>query len=310
MRPTRFHSAIMTAALFSLSLSFAVHAGSAASDEARPKGQDVDEIITNAKMRAQTGSKSKYSISTGASYSGGSLARPFGVTRPNITGGTGSTDFSSASASIGGRYAITTTSALSLGIGGRMITPLLGLALPDGYHGNKFDVDSPALSYQYLYRWLGIQSALGVGENFVTTSDLRKRGYVTSVSVSQNNVYDFKDNGFTIGVSTYINAGYFDRNDPVDKMGQSDYGLGLTPALEYRLSARSSLHLDSNILSFEHLRSTRGNFTFQKDSVTQNFGFGYAVTRDFFVSPGLAFRISNLRLDSTIWSIGCNLNIF
>ena len=279
-------------------------------DPSSPKGPDVDEIITNAKLRAQTGSKSKYSISTGLSYSGGSLARPFGITRPNITGGTGSTDFSSLGTSVSGRYALTTTSALSAGIGGRMITPVLGLAKPDGYGGNKFDVDSPGISYQYLYRWSGIQSAFGVSETFVTVSDLRKRGYVTSWGISQNNVYDFKDNGFTIGVGTYVNIGYFDRNDAADRATQSDYSMGLTPALEYRFSSNASVHFDTNLFTFEHLRSYTHAYSFQRDSVTQNFGFGYAVTRDFFVAPGVSFAVSNLRLSATTWSIGCNLNLF
>src|SRR4051812_43788080 len=55
-----------------------------------PAGKDVDEILTNAKMRAESGSKSKYSLATAFSYSGGSIERPLSDHVPNLADATGS----------------------------------------------------------------------------------------------------------------------------------------------------------------------------------------------------------------------------
>lgn len=57
-------------------------AGTAATGE-----KDADDVITNAKLRAESGSKSKYSISTAMNYNGSTLEKPFNEKRPNITSG-------------------------------------------------------------------------------------------------------------------------------------------------------------------------------------------------------------------------------
>src|SRR5690606_25493408 len=48
------------------------------------KGDDIDQEITNRKLRAETGSKSKYSISTDWTYNGGTIKDPGSDVRPNV----------------------------------------------------------------------------------------------------------------------------------------------------------------------------------------------------------------------------------
>ena len=50
---------------------------------------DVDEVITNKKMRAESGSKSKWSIGTSLNYSGSTVKAPLKPSRPNIAAGAG-----------------------------------------------------------------------------------------------------------------------------------------------------------------------------------------------------------------------------
>ena len=47
-----------------------------------PVQEDIDNEITNARMRAESGSKSKHSISASLGYNGGSLNDAFSKTRP------------------------------------------------------------------------------------------------------------------------------------------------------------------------------------------------------------------------------------
>src|SRR2546421_684249 len=46
--------------------------------------EDVDDIITNHQLRAESGSKSRWSLASTLTYEGGSLETPLAEDRPNI----------------------------------------------------------------------------------------------------------------------------------------------------------------------------------------------------------------------------------
>jgi hypothetical protein len=273
-----------------------------------PKGQDVDTIITNKKLRAETGSKSRYSISTSFGYSGGTLNQPFGETRPNITGAAGTTDFPSLGGSVSGKYAFTTQSAVLGGVGMRWVAPLAGTKTPEGYHGSRVDADNPYIVYQYLYNWFGLQSSVSLQETFITATDLQRKGFVTSWGLGQNSVYEIGDTGISVGFNTFVGLAYF--NDNRFRSEQSDYSFAWSPAIEYRLSDRLNVRLDSGLINYQHIRSEGSPWTFRRLDITQNLSLGYSVTRDIYVSPGVSFVLGNLRADRTTWSVGANINLF
>jgi len=89
-------------------------------------GEDVDETLTNAKLRAETGSKSRFSIATAFSYDGGSLNAPLAAKRPNVQGVTGATTVADLNGTINAKYNITQKDSLLVGGGLRWVTPLQG----------------------------------------------------------------------------------------------------------------------------------------------------------------------------------------
>jgi hypothetical protein len=287
-----------------------MHRPSESGEQAVQNADDIDAIITNQRMRAESGSKSKYSVSTSFGYSGGSLTRPFGEKRLNITGGTGSTDVTALSGNISGKYNMSTRSSIFAGVGVRWITPLQGTRVPGDFHGDKIDVDNPNVSYQYLYRWLGVQSSLNLNETFFTASNLVRQGFLTSWGFGQNNVYDFDGSRFSLGIYSYLGLAAYNKNDRDLLSGQSDYSWGFLPAVEYRLNDQLSLRASTNLFIYEHLRSEPRSLTLRRQEVTQSLGVGYALRRDIFLSPGVSFVASNLRWDRTIWSLGANINLF
>lgn len=276
----------------------------------KPEGQDIDTIITNPKLRAETGSKSRYSLSTSLGYAGGSLHDTLGEKRPNITGATGSTDFPALNGSVSAKYNINTTNSIFGGIGVRWVAPLAGTETPKGYNGNRVDADNPYFIYQYVYNMAGLQSSVQLRQTFITTSDLRNRGFVTSWGLGQNSVYEIGTSGISVGFNTYVGLGYFDKHTEELKGGQSDYSWAFSPAIEYRLSDKLNLRADTNLFVYEHIRSQRNAWTFRRQDVSQNFGIGYAVARDIYVSPGVSFVLGNLRADRTTWSLGATVNMF
>jgi hypothetical protein len=274
----------------------------------QPPGQDVDQLITNKKLRAETGSKSQYSIATGFGYSGGSLEKPLSVHRPNIAEGTGATDVANAGASISGKYAITSTKAILAGTGVRWMTPLQDT--PSDYTGDKVDVDNPYLIYQYLYKWLGVQSSAQAQVTYFTATNLVRDGYVSTFGLSQNNVYAIPETRLSLGVFAYTGLGYFDKDTAQAKANQSDYSVGVLPFLEYQISDRLNIRTQSNLGVYQHIRNQPDAWTFQQQKVTQNIGLGISITRDFYLSPGIDFLIGDIRSNRTTVSLGGNLNLF
>src|SRR5690606_16490271 len=80
---------------------------------AKPQ-EDIDTEITNKKLRAELGSKSKWSIKTAFSYSGASVERPMAQIRPNYRAGADVPGLTSISGSIGIKYALSVRDSLSL----------------------------------------------------------------------------------------------------------------------------------------------------------------------------------------------------
>ena len=271
--------------------------------------EDVDRLITNPKMRAETGSKSRFSLSSSLFYSGGSLNQPFGERKPNISGAPGTTDFPSLGGTVAGKLNINARHSLFGGVGVRWVAPL-SLHRPTDYSGNIFDADTPYLTYQYLYRLGGLQSSLQLRESWTTTSDLRRLGYVTSWGISQYSVYEFGASGLSAGFNTWIGLGYFDRDELQYKALQSDYSWALAPFLEYRLSDRLNLRLDTNLFVYDHMRSMGNALTFRRQSVTQILSLGWSVTRDIFISPGISLSLERLSLARTTWSVSSSVNLF
>ena len=270
---------------------------------------DVDEIITNKQLRASTGSKSRLSLALGLNYSGGSLNAPLSEDRPNISGGTGATDFASAGGSVSVKYNLTARQALLGGIGVRLISPLQGTSTPQGYNGDKMDASNPYLNYQYIYKVAGIQSVVQASATFFTQSDLVREGFVMSLGLSQNNIYEFGHSGFSVGSSYYVGTGFYNQNDPVSLSEQSDYSFGISPYVEYQITEMVNFHTGWS-WTFEHIRNQPSGNTYRQDLVTQNLGFGFSITRDIFLYPNIAFMPNNIRADSTLVALGANINIF
>jgi len=286
-------------------LSFKIYAQDG--DSTAVETVDTDAIITNIKMRAESGSKSKYSLAFSLGYNTGGLEKPFDEKRPNLSGAAGATEFTSLNGSFSGKYTFDAQRSFFAGFGARWITPTEAKA-PPGF--DKVDADNPYVRYQYLYRWYGIQASLGLLQTLYTNSNLLKNGYVTQTSISQYNAYDFGGSKFSIGFIPYLNLGFFDKDTPQAKTTQSDYGFGMTPFIEYRVNDWINLHTNSNPLSFEHLRSNSGAHTYNRQTVIQTLAVGFALTRDVYLSPGVEWMVADPRIDRTRTWISATINIF
>ena len=272
-------------------------------------GDDIDETITNKKMRAETGSKSKYSFSSQLNYIGGSIDKPFAADRPNIAGMTGTTDAALLGGQLSGKYNISSSKSLLAGVGVRWISPLQGSSVPSGYTGKKVDADNPYLIYQYLYKWAGVQSAMQISPTFYTDSNLVNDGYVTTLAISQNNIYEIGHSGLSLGLYLLAQTGYYNKNTPQAEANQSDFTINVDPFIEYQLTDKANIRTVTNLWNYEHARNLAAN-TYIFDKVYQSVGLGYALTRDIFLYPNIQFLPDDIRADRTNLALNTIINLF
>lgn len=284
-------------------------------------GQDVDELITNNLLRAQTGSKSRWSLSSNLDYSGGSIQKPLAEDRPNIASTTGDTPKASINGTISGKYNISAVNSLSAGVGVRWIAPL-STGSPKNYNGDRVDAVNPMLTFQHLYKWSGIQSVLAVEPIYYTESNLVKQGYEYLLYVSQDNVLEIGHSGLSLGVSVSGQFGTFNKTGPLGSKNdqdnyiddlrtvQADYVFGLSPILEFAFNDTYNFRTVTNIWNFEHMRSFSSPNKYVNDTITQSVGLGISVTRDVFIYPNVQFLPENIRSDRTNVAVNTNINLF
>lgn len=272
-------------------------------------GKDIDEEITNTRMRAEAGSKSRYSIAAQLAYLGGSFEKPIDKERPNITNAAGRTDAALLGGQISGKYSFDSARSLLLGAGVRWISPLQGSAMPESYHGSKVDADNPFMIYQYLYKWSGIQSAFQVQPIMITKSNLRKVGSVATLSVNQNNVYEVGRTGLSLGLYLQLDGTVFDKDDDRYHADQADYLVNFDPYLEYQITDKLNFRTVTNLWHYTHYRSLPAH-TYKFDKVYQSVGLGYAMNRDLFFYPNIQFLPDDIRNDRTNIALNAFFNLF
>lgn len=275
--------------------------------------QDMDDVITNRKMRAEAGSKSKYSASASLNYSGGSIEKPLAEDRPNITGALGTTLKANATADVSARYRMTPTQSLSAGLGIRWVAPLEtdGVEADErtGEVQDRVDASNPYVSYNNVYKWAGIQSVFSAGVTLITNNDLRNAGYVSTYSVSQNNIYNIGTTGLGVGLLLSAGSGTYDKGGAL-KAAQYEYYVGAYPFLEYVINDTFNLRTISGVWVYEHSRAEADPFTFSKNGIYQSVGLGISVTRDIFLYPNIQFMPEDIRSDRTNVAMSATINVF
>lgn len=275
---------------------------------------DVDDVITNRKLRAETGAKSKYSFSTALSYSGGTLKNPGADVRPNIS----STVFvplqPALAGSLGGKYKISSLQSLSADVGIKIYKPFHSDAKKN--FRERTTVADPSLTYQVVYQAAGIQNVSSVSLGVTTDSAYRDSiGQVGSIGLSQTAIYDFGGSIWSVGLAGEVGYTTFDKDkNQLDADGarlgenQSDYSVALYPFAEVNISEKLNLRTVFRPWIYEHVRSESfGNIS--RAPYTQSVGVGISVTRDIYLYPNVQFAPLNLQSDRTNVGMSLNLNI-
>ncbi|MBN8541687.1 MAG: hypothetical protein J0L82_14950 [Deltaproteobacteria bacterium] len=267
---------------------------------------DTDEVITNRKLRAETGAKKKYSFSSAVTYSGGTINNPMSDVRPNITAGIGTQIAPRLSGSVGMKYRLSPLQTLSASVG-------VGVDKP--FHSDdkksfreRSSASNPGVSYTTMYKALGIQNVSSVSASAYTTDFLRTNGYIAGFGFTQTMVYDFGGSKTSVGLSASLSTSIFDKDDARLAANQGDYGVGAFPFFEYVINDKLNFRTLIGFMA-DHSRATGDFWTWTANKVYQSAGLGISVTRDLYLYPNVQFIPEDIRADRTNVGITANINL-
>lgn len=277
--------------------------------------KDVDQLITNKKLRAETGSKSKVSLSVSFGYNGGSVKKPADKIRPNIKGAPNTVTLADISGGVAGKYRVGEQSSLSAGVGMSMIAPFH--ESPDarttkddsGEEVDRRNISNPYLTYTYLDKLAGVQSVTTATATAFTEAESRKNGYVANFGVDQIFMNDIGTSGLSLGLVLSAESNVFDKFTFEAKKKSSDYAFGAAAVLEYVIN--DTFNFRTLLAQYvTHKRDADSAWKFKANTLYQSVGLGISVTRDIYLYPNVQFLPEHPRSDRTNVALSANINVF
>lgn len=276
---------------------------------------DIDEEITNQKLRAESGSKSKYSMSMSLAYTGGSVSRPFGVERPNLGGLPGTQTVTSVDGTIAARYRATKNDSFTLGVGVGLYTPFHGDV---DANDNQFNVYDPSLGYSRAFAAGGLQNIAELGVGIGTSKESRDIDYLTSVSAEYTLLKSWQ-NGLSFGVASALSYSFYDSepgenaSTAIKQYGgdrRTEWFVALYPFAEYQINDTFSLRTVFGYFRWRHLYGDDEQLRLLKITNYQSVGVGMSVTRDIYLYPNVQFIPEDITSDRTNVALSATINVF
>lgn len=287
--------------------------------QADQKVKDNDDEITNPRLRATLGSKSKWSFRSSLNYSGGPAVKPFGAVRPNIINPNAQLgSVSSIDGQVGLNYRATKTSSINAGVTVNFINPLGGSVtetrINDPRPGrgaselDRYQVRSPYIGYNLGYKVAGVQMATELSYSHATDNDSRGLGTFGSSSLSQTIILNPGDSKFSGGLYLSGSAGFFDRAKASNyqNQGRTEYFIGATPFAEYQFNDKFGLRTVFNWANFVKLDTTSQFVHLAKQ---QSAGLAISFSRDLYIYPNFQFIPDDIRIDRSNVGVSTIINL-
>lgn len=273
---------------------------------------DLDQEVTDIKLRAGSGAKSKYSSSFNLTYIGGALSEPGSDERPNV-GASHVREPVSLSGSMNLRYRQNKNESWFFGTGFSRMRPFHVSGRDD-----KFDVFDPMVGYNNTLGLDDWQISSGFRLYISTLTYEREVGQVGTFGYSLSALNALGHSRFSGGVGVILSASAFDKNKglygypghmkPIQE-SQVDYAASFTPTLQYNKSGRVNAYTSLTLFRYSHIRAEKDPFKFEEGVVTQTLGLGLGIRRDFYLSPYITFEPKNMAADNTTVNLTATINL-
>lgn len=283
-----------------------------AADKKNKVEGDIDQEITNKKLRAESGSKSKFSLSLDATYTGGGLDKPFDSRRPNLYGRPGTQVVSSMSLGPNVRYRWTKSDSITFGTSLGVATPLQG-----DLNGKKgqLRVGDPGIGYSRVGKIGNLQSILGFGASYATSPESLDIKKTVAADASWTLMRTYQ-NGLSIGLAAGISNTFYStaagngNEKGYGKDDRGDYDIALYPMLEYEFNDMLSFRTVSRYTTWYHMYGDPEAGRLLHYKGTQSVGLGMSLARDFYLYPNVQFLVEDLTSDRTNVGATAIINVF
>ncbi|CAE78613.1 hypothetical protein predicted by Glimmer/Critica [Bdellovibrio bacteriovorus HD100] len=268
-------------------------------DVLKNKKFEDDKDITDSKLKAESGSLSRYSLKFSLSYFGPPIGDLDSKLQPNPDGSIGVNQVS-LSGSISGRYRLDSKAAISAGTGINVLTPFQG--------AERTDVKTPFISYDRNARLGDVQVRNSYGASLTTVPNFREVGQYSSLSYDNSLVYNIGSSGVAVGLDTGLSVFLYERGyEPKDGKA-SRYHLGFYPQVKYNFSDKLNVYT-SVAMNFWNPRYRDGEMDLLNKTLSGRVGMGYAFSRDIYFAPYLNYYPKDARTESTTLSFSTIFSI-
>ena len=263
------------------------------------KFQETNEV-TDAKLKAEAGSLSRYSMKGNLSYYGPTIGDLSAKDQPNPDGSRGTYE-TALSGTVGIRYRLDSTSSVSGGTGLKVIHPLHG--------AERTDVQTPFLSYDVTSRTAaGIQMRNSFGLSYVTIPTYVEVGEVASASYDISSVYNLGDSRFAVGLDGNVSYFIYNRSYQKSDRGASRGSVAIYPTLKYSINDQWGFATSTSI-NWLAPRDRSNETVLLPRTVTQRVGISYGYSRTIYVYPYLTVFPTRMAWDTTTMNISTTFSI-
>ncbi len=272
------------------------------------ENDEADDVITNRRFRAQTGSLSKWSLATSWNYDAGSLEAPFDVERPNLNAAGDINAIQGINGTMNVSYRLTDKDRINLGVGLQMLAPFhsadenvssADVANELRANQGELDFNNPSLTYSRIFKAYGIQNVVSFAFTSYTAGVQVDNGFDYDADIVWNTMIDIGTSGLSVG-AYFLYTRFFNQSQgaPIDMQ------YAILPQMEYVINDTFNLRTIARDWWYQRDTTTR---EFEQLEFTQSVGLGISVTRDVFLYPNIQFLPEDL--DSAKTNIGLNANI-
>lgn len=255
--------------------------------------------ITDAKLKADMGSLSRYSLKFSLVYLGPGITDLSNPSQPNPDPIPCVCD-TSFGGSISTRYRIDGKSTIGVGTGLSALTPLQG--------AKRYDVKNPFISYDSSSKVQDIQVRNSISLSAVTNVTYRNVAETSGIGLDNSLVYDLGLSRIAIGIDSSLSYYLFERGyDKLDRE-TTRYSLSFYPTTKYNFSDRLNV-TTSLALGFYNPRKSDDSLILKNKTLSQRLGVGYAFTRDIYLNPYLNFYPGQFNTDTTTINVSTTFSV-
>ena len=275
--------------------------------------KDMDDEITNQRLRATLGSKSKWSVRTSSAFQGGSVKKPFDANRPNYRGAVATPTATYFFSDVAIKRRLGDKDSLNFGTGLTLFKPFhrtLDESTNSGSGARNLNISNPYLEYNVAYKIGNLQaSTAATYTHAVNDFDVSEVKSLGTFDLSQTLIGEVSKNlsvGAVVSLSRtmYKGSGNFD--------GQGNAKVNFEPALypfaEYTFNDTYSFRTVFGYFQFQEFANDKGEY--RQLTPYQSMGIGISVNRDVYIYPNIQIAPKDISADRTNLGISANINIF